>query len=257
MSQLKVWDGSAWVPAVLGAQGAQGAQGPTGSSGVIAVTSPITNSGSSTSANIGINQSAITVAQSQVTNLVTDLASKADSLTVAKWSGATSALVEVMPRNALGLTTLTTAIGWWSFFTPLVTTTVSSVAMANGSTVAAGLTFARMGLYTYDETTVTLVARTASDTTLFTTASTLYTRSFDTTGGYPATYTLQAGQRYGLALLCVGTTMPTIFYGSVSAGFLAAATPRLSGIVGGLSDLPATRSAAFVNTSAALYGRFS
>ena len=76
MSQLKVWDGSAWVPAVLGAQGAQGtqgpqgaqgtqgpqgatgaqgAQGPTGFSGVIAVTSPITNSGSSTSASLGFD----------------------------------------------------------------------------------------------------------------------------------------------------------------------------------------------------------
>ena len=48
-----------------------------GPSGVIAVTAPITNSGTSTSANIGINQSGITVAQSQVTSLVSDLALKA------------------------------------------------------------------------------------------------------------------------------------------------------------------------------------
>jgi hypothetical protein len=61
----------------LTVQTAVGATGPTGPSGVIAVTAPITNSGTSTSANIGINQSGITIAQSQVTSLVSDLALKA------------------------------------------------------------------------------------------------------------------------------------------------------------------------------------
>jgi hypothetical protein len=60
-----------------GATGPTGATGATGPSGVIAVTSPITNSGTLTSATLGINQSLITVAQSQVTNLTTDLAGKA------------------------------------------------------------------------------------------------------------------------------------------------------------------------------------
>jgi hypothetical protein len=61
----------------LTVQTAVGATGPTGPSGVIAVTAPITNSGTSTSANIGIDQTGITVAQSQVTSLVSDLALKA------------------------------------------------------------------------------------------------------------------------------------------------------------------------------------
>jgi hypothetical protein len=55
-----------------------GMQGATGASGVVAVTSPITNSGTSTSAQLGLDQSAITLAQSQVTNLTTDLAAKAN-----------------------------------------------------------------------------------------------------------------------------------------------------------------------------------
>ena len=58
-------------------QGATGSTGATGSSGVIAVTSPITNSGTSTSATLGIDQSLLTVAQSQVTGLVSALAGKA------------------------------------------------------------------------------------------------------------------------------------------------------------------------------------
>jgi hypothetical protein len=57
-----------------GATGATGAQGP---SGVIEVTAPITNTGTSTSAQLGIDQSGLTLAQSQVTGLVSDLAAKA------------------------------------------------------------------------------------------------------------------------------------------------------------------------------------
>jgi hypothetical protein len=67
-----------WAFASAGEVGQTGATGATGSSGVIAVTAPITNSGSSTSANIGIDQSGLTLAQSQVTSLITDLAGKAN-----------------------------------------------------------------------------------------------------------------------------------------------------------------------------------
>lgn len=61
---------------VQGPKGDTGATGAQGPSGVVAVTAPITNSGTSTSANIGIDQTGITIAESQVTNLVTDLANK-------------------------------------------------------------------------------------------------------------------------------------------------------------------------------------
>jgi hypothetical protein len=82
--------GSQGIQGIQGIQGVKGdkgdtgntgATGATGSSGVVAVTAPITNSGTSTSANIGINQAGLTIAQSQVTSLVTDLGLKATKST--------------------------------------------------------------------------------------------------------------------------------------------------------------------------------
>lgn len=54
MPVIKVWDSNtnSWITSVVGTQGATGATGP---SGVIAVTAPITNSGTSTSASLAIN----------------------------------------------------------------------------------------------------------------------------------------------------------------------------------------------------------
>jgi hypothetical protein len=59
-----------------GPVGPVGPAGPAGPAVSLSVTSPITNSGTSSNAVIGINQSALTIAESQVTNLVSDLASK-------------------------------------------------------------------------------------------------------------------------------------------------------------------------------------
>ena len=115
--------------------------------------------------------------------------------------------------------------------------------MGNGGTVAAGATLIRMGLYTFDGTTATLVARTASDTTLFNTQYAIYTRSFDTTGGYPATYNLVAGQRYGFSVIIVGTTMPTVYgmtLGSNVGGAIGNLAPKLSAYRGGQTDLLTT-----------------
>jgi hypothetical protein len=52
-----------------GLTGNTGATGPQGSSGVIGVTSPITNSGTSTSAQIGIDQTALSLTASQVSGV--------------------------------------------------------------------------------------------------------------------------------------------------------------------------------------------
>jgi hypothetical protein len=52
--------------AAVGPQGPTGATGATGASGVISVTAPVTNSGTSTSAQLGLDQSALAIQPSQV-----------------------------------------------------------------------------------------------------------------------------------------------------------------------------------------------
>ncbi len=164
--------------------------------------------------------------------------------------------VETFPRMALSFLIATSGNVLYSFFTPLTTLTVSQVTMLSGGTAASGLSLARMGLVTYDEATgtATLVARVASDTSLFAATRTAYTRSFDTAGGFPATYTLQAGTRYGVALLCIGTTMPTI-QGNSGLAEMSALTPRLTAIRTSQSDLSTVTATGA--QSQVLYARFS
>jgi hypothetical protein len=170
--------------------------------------------------------------------------------------GQSSTFVETVFRPQLafnGLTLVSGAISF-QFFTPLFSITVSQIAMNCGSTAASGLTLARMGLFTFDETTATLVARTASDTTLFTSTRTQYTRSFSTVGGFPSSYTLQAGVRYGVGVICVGTTMPLI-WGATPPFEILTLTPRLSASRSGQSDLGTASSLG--TSSSILYARLS
>jgi hypothetical protein len=118
---------------------------------------------------------------------------------------------------------------YFSFFTPTVNMTISQISVATANIAQVGSTLTRFGLYTFDGTTATLVARTASDTTIFNSVGTVYTRSFNTTGGYPATYDLVAGTRYAFGYIVVGaTTMPQIV-GMLTSSAVSALTPRIAG----------------------------
>ena len=299
-----------------GPKGDTGDTGPQGPSGVIAVTTPITNSGTSTSANIGIDQTAlviaktqvtgtavvvadlasasvnfattsgtavyantagtatpsahasthgsagsdaVTLAQSQVTNLATDLGAKTNVETHLSNLNQSSSVVDTIPRGFTVFATAgaTLALGTiaFYFFTPLKTTTVSQMTMISGATASSGLTLARMGLYTFDGTTATLVAQTANDTTLFNATGTVYTRIFNTTGGYPATYTLVAGQRYAAAVLQTGTTAATLL-GYAPNATLMNQLPRVTAAMTSQTDLVAT-SSTFNSLALNLWTRFS
>jgi hypothetical protein len=101
---------------------------------------------------------------------------------------------------------------------------VTNIAFVSTSATSAP-TLVRFGIYTRSGTTFTLVARTASDTTIFDTTQTKYTRALNTTGGYPATYTLTAGTEYFLSVIQVATTPATLLLGTArQSGAANAAT---------------------------------
>jgi hypothetical protein len=174
--------------------------------------------------------------------------------------GQASGVVDAMSRvDAAAGVTAGSNQALLAFFTPTATTTISQISMANAAgAVSAGLTLARMGLYTYptEGGAVTLVARTASDTSLFGIVNTVYTRSLDTTGGYPSTYTLIAGTRYAVGYICVGTTQPQLAGRNILTAVGSLLPPRLSGASNtGQSDLPTSFTPS--NNSQAPFARFS
>jgi hypothetical protein len=188
---------------------------------------------------------ALSLAASQITSgtLADALLSSnvATYATLARVGNSSSSVVDIFPRGEQSnqVQVITSGTLWITFFTPQITLTVSSITMVSTQTAGASLTLARMGLYTFDETTATLVARCASDTTLFTSNLTAYTRSFATAGGFPSSYTLAAGTRYGVGVIVVGTTMPSLGLRPVNIA-LSSLPPRMSGTLSAQSDLPTT-----------------
>jgi hypothetical protein len=106
-----------------------------------------------------------------------------------------------------------------------------------------------------------LVARTASDATLWTTASTAYTRALATTGGYPSTYELVAGTIYAVGCIAYNTGGT---YGSPqlasslanSNGGMTGLLPYYSLLAGGNTDLAASGTAG-LSTQAAVFARLT
>lgn len=172
------------------------------------------------------------------------------------WLGGKSGVVEVFPSMlSSGNTAYVSGNVWFTFFTPLITTTITTITMYSSATAASGLTLSRFGLYTFDETTATLVARTDSNTGNFGTANTAYARVLSATGGYPTSYTLTAGTRYAVALICIGTTMPTIATRVQSTAFSATVLPQRMGQVTAQTDLPT--SATIQNLNSCPFARLS
>jgi hypothetical protein len=120
-----------------------------------------------------------------------------------------------MPNWVLGSTTTGQSSGqiYHTRFIAERDFTVSNLSFLVGATASASLTAARFGIYTRSGSTFTLVARTASDTTIGNTINTRYTRALDTTGGYPATYNFVTGSEYWVSFIFVGTTMPSLSFG--------------------------------------------
>jgi hypothetical protein len=167
------------------------------------------------------------------------------------------AVVDVYPRTGNSNATVTSGTAYLTFFTPMWSATISSLSIVSANTTGSGTSLARLGLYTFDGTTATLVARTASDTSILSTANTVFTRSLSSVGGFPETYTLQAGTRYALGFIFVGATPGTVYtaFAALPAA-ISSLAPRVGGAVPLQSDLPATGTS-FTSTTVIPWGRLS
>lgn len=178
---------------------------------------------------------------------------------VARMNGWADGTIEAKAR---GLATANTSVSngslYITWFTPATNITVSSISMASGATASSSVTSIRMGLYetTDDGTTATLLARTDNDATLFTTNNTVYTRSFSTTDGYPASVTLIAGNRYGMAHFVQATTAGTRIMLTAVQSVLAALEPSGGSLKLSQTDLPESLTS-LTKTSVHIWGRLS
>jgi hypothetical protein len=156
---------------------------------------------------------------------------------------------DVAPRYDNRSATFASGTVYWTFFTPLFTDTVSSVSVASAGTATVGATLIKSGIYSFNETTATLLASTANDTTIFGTRNTVYTRALNTN------VTLEAGVRYGFAVMVVATSPGTGFlaFGYPPAA-LNALPPIMRGYLDGQSDLPANATP-LTNTSNGYWAR--
>jgi len=147
--------------------------------------------------------------------------------------------VETLSRIMVGGNiTTTSSTAYYFFFTATETINASSVSIHTYNAVT--LNPARLALYTVSNAelasaSLTLVARSAS-TSVTTTAGGLTTRAFDTTGGYPATYTLTAGTRYAIGVYGVGATGAQILSLTGGTGVFAV-VPIMSRLQASQSDL--------------------
>ncbi len=143
-----------------------------------------------------------------------------------------------------------------SYFTATASGTFTQLRTAT-ATPAAGATpsLCKMGLYSIDGAGAgTLIASTASDTTLWSATNTVYTRATQ------ASYTVTAGSRYALAVLVVtGAAIPSIIgasmAGSAAANSIMAEAPRAAGSLGSQADLPPSfADASLTGVASVFYG---
>jgi hypothetical protein len=158
-----------------------------------------------------------------------------------------SNVTAVMSRNAANSNANLTANRLYHMrLAPHKNLTISNISFVSGTT-AAGATpiLVRFGIYTRSGTTFTLVAQTASDTSIFSTTNTKYTRALDTTGGYPATYDMTAGQEYWVSFLVrTSAGAPNALAGIGAVASVGAAVGVMMYTENSQTDLPATSTGA-------------
>lgn len=158
-----------------------------------------------------------------------------------------------MPRAlASGAALATTAGLRLTYFTPRTSETITQVRVLSGTTAAGATpTLIRFGIYRIDATGAgTLIASTANDTALLAAASTTYTKTLE------AAWSKVAAQRYAFGVLVVTAAAFPTMQGFASTG---AATnepipvPKYAGLIGSVTDLPASFVDGTVSASGQLF----
>jgi hypothetical protein len=156
---------------------------------------------------------------------------------------------ENMPRESIAVSSvaLSTTNLILTYFTARKTETCNNIkSVCGGVAAAATPTLCRMGVYSVAANgDLTLVAACASDTAMWATINTIYTRALT------SAFSKVAGQRYATGLLVVtAATAPQVF--GTSAGFstISAGAPRISGYVAAQADLPANVAAGSISNTA-------
>lgn len=174
--------------------------------------------------------------------------------------------IETMPRfiAAMGTPSHGAGVVGFTYFTPDISLTVTTLTTATRGVAGVGITLARMGLYTVAaDGSLTLTARTAADATLWTATNTVYTRPLaeNATGAALTSYPVAAGTRYAFATLHVGSTTAPNLAGIAGYAPIEALTPRMFAYLTGQTDMPATVAAATINANTAsantYYGRLA
>jgi hypothetical protein len=79
---------------------------------------------------------------------------------------------------------------------------------------------------------------------------------FNTTGGYPSTYELVAGTRYALGVIVLASTPGSVYTAfDTPPAALSTLAPRITGVVGGQTDLPASTTVS-ASSTIGIWGRF-
>lgn len=134
------------------------------------------------------------------------------------------------------------------FFTCRRSATITGIRTYVTATAQAGATLARIGLYTVDASdNLTLVASTANDTSLWTSASANVTKSLS------SSYAVTRGLRYAVGMIVVGSsTAPVIGGMTANASTELAVVPRINCLLGSQTDLPASVAVGSMTASTAV-----
>jgi hypothetical protein len=150
-----------------GATGATGATGPTGPSGVISVTAPITNTGTSSSAILGLDQTALSITRSQVSNFSSGTVTSAVTAGTASYSTtAGTATYSTTSGTAISISGSITKSQVSDFTSGTVTTISGSITKSQVSDFTSGTVASATvaGTATYSTTSGTAVSISGSIT---------------------------------------------------------------------------------------------